>query len=169
MNESDSNFQQLRKLLAVKRHETPPPGYFNNFSDDVVRRIRLGESKSTDGALGTLFSEAPWVLRFLQIFEAKPAYAGVFASVLFLLVVAGIVYSDHPQAEPDSLMPAESAQADQPAASGTALASMSTSLLTQTLPQVDLGASTNSALSLQPVSAGFGAPSGLFQQAIFTH
>ncbi len=32
MNESEHNFQDLKRLLKLKRHEVPPPGYFNNFS-----------------------------------------------------------------------------------------------------------------------------------------
>lgn len=169
MNEPESNFEPLRKLLALKKHETPPPGYFDNFSSQVVNRIRLGEAKQTAGWLAGLFSEAPWLLRFLQMFEAKPAFAGVLASVMFLLLVAGIVYTDHPLAAPDSLLPSESAQTDQPAQSGAALASTSSSFLTQSLPQSDFDSSTNPVMSLQPVSASFGSPSTLFQPAVFTH
>jgi hypothetical protein len=171
MNEQESNFEPLRKLIALKRHETPPPGYFNNFSGEVINQIRSGETAlPTESFLRNLFSHAPWLLKFLQAFEAKPAYAGVFASAMFLFLVAGIVYTDHVQDAPDSLMPNQASLPDQTAQNSSSLASMSTAFLTQSIPQSDLISSTNSGLSLQPVGSPFGGNDGaVFQSAVFSH
>jgi len=92
MNEND-NFEALRRLLSLKRHEVPPPGYFNRFSGDVIARIRAGEQSSTSAA-ETVFARFPWLLRFLQAFEAKPAFASSFASALCLVLLFGIVYAE---------------------------------------------------------------------------
>jgi len=81
MNENENNFESLRRLLAHKRHETPPPGYFNSFSGQIIARIRAGEARAarTDSS-----SEISWFLKLLQAFELKPAFAGAFASALSL-------------------------------------------------------------------------------------
>ena len=41
----DESSKRLQQLLRLKRHETPPPGYFNEFSDTVLDRIRASESE----------------------------------------------------------------------------------------------------------------------------
>src|ERR1035441_7443589 len=97
MNQNENNFDTLRQLLKLKQQETPPPGYFNGFSDQIISRIRAGEGRASNAAEG-FFAEAPWLLKFLQLFELKPAFAGAFASALCLLLVFGIVYADRPDA-----------------------------------------------------------------------
>lgn len=81
MSENDNNFDALRRLLALKRHEIPPPGYFENFSSNVIGRIRAGEAAQP----------APWFFRIFQAFEAKPAYPVAMASTLCVLLLFGII------------------------------------------------------------------------------
>ena len=81
MSENENDFEALRRLLALKRHEIPPPGYFEDFSSGVISRIRAGEAAQ----------ELPWLLRLLQSFEAKPAYPVALASALCTLLLFGIV------------------------------------------------------------------------------
>jgi hypothetical protein len=104
MNEND-NFEALRRLLALKRHEVPPPGYFNRFSGEVIARIRAGEQDAGSTA-ESIFARAPWLLRFLQMFEAKPAFASSFASALCLLLLFGIVYAEQSDRSSQSLLQA---------------------------------------------------------------
>jgi hypothetical protein len=81
MSENENEFEALRRLLALKRHEVPPPGYFEDFSGRVIGRLRAGEA----------VSQLPWLLRLLQAFESKPAYPVAFASALCTLLLFGIV------------------------------------------------------------------------------
>lgn len=102
MNENENNFESVRRLLALKRHETPPPGYFEHFSRDVIARIRTGQDSRT----ANVSSQLPWLFRLLSTFEVKPAFAGGFASVLCLLLLLGIVYAERPDGTPQQLMQA---------------------------------------------------------------
>ncbi|HTR40199.1 MAG TPA: hypothetical protein VMH87_01110 [Pseudomonadales bacterium] len=81
MSENEQDFDALRRLLALKRHEIPPPGYFENFSGNVIARIHAGEAAA----------ELPLLLRFIQWFERKPALPVTFASSLCMVLLYGIV------------------------------------------------------------------------------
>jgi hypothetical protein len=173
MNEKDQNFDQLKRLLKLKQHEVPPPGYFNNFSSDVISRIRAGEVGGRQTFLDGLRSGNPWFASFKEIFETRPGLIGGFAASLCLLLVFGVIFAEHSeQTSPD--MFAISGTSTLPATSeATSVAPLSTpTLASVSLPaSVPTGivASTNPVTSLQPVATMFGQPgaSTLFQPASF--
>jgi len=43
MNPEQENFDALRKLLSLKRHEVPPPGYFDHLPRRISTRIYAHE------------------------------------------------------------------------------------------------------------------------------
>lgn len=89
MNPESENFEQLRRLLALKRHEVPPPGYFDRFSRDVIARIKAGE-RGSEG----LAEKFPWLGRILAAFDTRPAIAGAFGAAVCALLVTAIVSSE---------------------------------------------------------------------------
>jgi hypothetical protein len=95
MNENEQNFEPLRRLLALKRYETPPLGYFNNFSRQVLARIRAGEVETSASLADRL--GISWLLKWIQAFETTPAYAGSFATVLCLLLLFGAIMAQRPE------------------------------------------------------------------------
>lgn len=45
MNSDPEEFETLRKLMALKRHEQPPPEYLNQLSSRIRTRIERGEGQ----------------------------------------------------------------------------------------------------------------------------
>jgi hypothetical protein len=45
MNPDNEKHEALRKLIALKRHEQPPPEYLHQLSDSIITRIERGEGR----------------------------------------------------------------------------------------------------------------------------
>jgi hypothetical protein len=160
MNENENNFESLRRLLALKRHETPPPGYFNNFSSQVLQGIRVGQTDKPTNLSEELFNHAPWLAKLLHAFDTRPVFAGGFAGALCLLLLFGIVYAERPDFTPQPLL--------QAANSSASLAAVSPTALSQSPDQLGIVSSTNPVLSLQPVASPFGQQNPLAQPVNFS-
>jgi hypothetical protein len=109
MSQDPENFDLLRRLLALKRHEQPLPGYFDDFSSQVIGRIRLGHPNEPVLALERLLWDAPWLQRIWAAFEAKPLLAGAFGVAVCALLITGVVYSDRTEVPPVALIPVSEA------------------------------------------------------------
>ena len=160
MNETENNFESLRRLLALKRHETPPPGYFNDFSSQVLQRIRLGHTDRTANLAEELFGHAPWLAKLLHAFDARPVFVSGFAGALCMLLLFGIVYAERPDLTPQPLLQAANSSAD--------LAVVTPAALSQPAEQIWIVSSTNPVLSLQPAGSPFGQQNPLAQPVSFS-
>src|SRR5258708_3176945 len=98
MTPDSEQFVNLRRLLALKRHEQPPPGYFHQFSSHVMIRIREGEHGEDTDWLTSFFGEAPWLHRMWSFLEAKPLLTGTAGALASALLVAAVVFSEKPDA-----------------------------------------------------------------------
>ena len=96
MQHPEEQFDALRRALKLKHHEQPPPGYFRNFSVQVIGRIRHNNVHDRARKLDEAAWEAPWLSRVLDFFQGRPAYAGVFGAVACVLVLGGLILSDRP-------------------------------------------------------------------------
>ena len=88
MNPDSENFDSLRQLLALKRHEVPPPGYFDRFSRDVMARIKSGDTGDEIGV------RRSWFNRFLRVFDVKPVFAGAFGTAVCAFLISGVISSE---------------------------------------------------------------------------
>lgn len=164
MSDTNNNFEDLKKLLKLKRHEIPPPGYFNHFSGDVISRIRTGEAGGSASFIERLQGESPFFSTLLHIFSAKPGVIGGMATGLCLLLLISVVLADRSEpgsAEGTAAMAQVETTQSAPEASPT-LASL------QPAANGGISVSTNPVTSLQPVATLFGSQQNpLFQPVGF--
>jgi hypothetical protein len=167
MNDSGQNFDELKKLLKLKRHEIPPPGFFTHFSDEVVQRIRAGEGRGYT-FIERLNDQAPWLVNFIRVFEARPGVIGGFATALCMLLLFGVVLAEHSETGSSMLVPAVAGNGADSMATTVATASAPAQFASAALPS-DGGIAISTNASLQPVASMFGQPGGasLFQPASF--
>jgi hypothetical protein len=149
MNPESEDFESLRRLLALKRHEQPPPGYFNNFSREVNARLRAGGDKAGAGA---------WMQWLWGVLEAKPILAGAFGAGVCAVLISGILNSEGTGiASGTSLNPVASQNAAPFVSSMPAVAlnepGASQTLLTADPATPPLSSLFDFHLSAQPVSA----------------
>src|SRR5215467_2841200 len=94
MSPIPDDFEQLRRLLALKRHEQPPPGYFHGFSRQVIVRIQAGELGDADEASLWSFSGGSFLQRIWATLDARPVLAGAFGVAVCGFFVVGALMSD---------------------------------------------------------------------------
>jgi hypothetical protein len=96
---TESDFSKLQTLLRLKRHEQPPPRYFNDLPGQVIARIKSGERGSRSDGTDQVPS---WLEKLWSTLEAKsmtPALLGVAGCVV---VAAILLFPDHPAPLPAS-------------------------------------------------------------------
>jgi hypothetical protein len=164
MNENETNFESLRRLLALKRHEMPPPGYFDNFSREVTARIRAGEM----GGTADTSKQLSWLFRLLSALEAKPAFTGPFASALCMLLLFGIVFAERPDTTTQPLL-TPMAQADPGMRPLAAISPLDLNAQSAVVQPADIPInSTNPVFNVQPASMIFGQSSATVQPLTFS-
>lgn len=76
----DDQFRELHRLLALKRHEQPPPGFFDRLPPVILHRIRTQPQPDP----------ASWLQALLDHLELKPALASAFGLALATAYVMGL-------------------------------------------------------------------------------
>jgi hypothetical protein len=94
MNNEQENFEKLCLLLSVKRHEQPPPGYFDRLPREIISRIRAEEAR------GKIAADTSWWQRVWNVLDAKPVLAGSFGVAVCGLLLAGFAFNMAPETEP---------------------------------------------------------------------
>src|SRR5215469_12747680 len=100
MSPVPDDFEQLRRVLALKRHEQPPPGYFHSFSHQVIVRIQAGELGDPVAESFWSFSGGSFLQRLWATLDARPVLAGAFGVAVCGFFVVGAFLSDNAVANP---------------------------------------------------------------------
>ncbi|MBI4657473.1 MAG: hypothetical protein HY735_01280 [Verrucomicrobia bacterium] len=79
MSRPEEEFPKLTKLLAWKRHEKPPPAYFDRFREKLIDRIEAEE----------LVEYSSWWRWLVEKFDAKPLLVCAYGLVISGLLLAG--------------------------------------------------------------------------------
>ncbi len=156
---NEENFDTLRRLLKLKRHEVPRRDISTASparSLPASGRVKPGDARTAEHVFGT-----SWWSNFFQLFELKPAFAGAFASALCLLLIFGVVYADRPESGPQPFLP-------NTGSSMASFASVTPSVMPSATYAADGMASNSPAASLQPVASLFGSENPLVQPVSFS-
>src|SRR5688500_16204049 len=89
MNSSPDDFKDLRRLLALKRHEQPPPAYFSYLPDKIQIRIERDD----------LSEHSTWWEWLVRKLDAQPVLAGAYAFAISGLMLLGFKLSQDLQHE----------------------------------------------------------------------
>lgn len=100
---ADQEFEALRRLLKLKRHEQPPPRFFNELSGEIIARLRAGSIEDRREPMDRVQWESPLLARIIDLFQTKPVFAGVFGAAMCGLLLAGVLYSQKIDSRPPTL------------------------------------------------------------------
>jgi hypothetical protein len=89
MDSSSDKSDLLTRLLRLKRHEQPPPRYFNDFSNQVISRIERGEARVS------------WWERLG--FDLRPAMAAAAGALACGLIIYGVATAGGGETNLDSV------------------------------------------------------------------
>lgn len=110
--QNPDEFDAVKKLLALKRHEEPPPGYFDRLPGEIRARIAHAQA-----------NPEPWWRRWTEAWDLSPALATSYAAVAVVVVLGGVWFSKqagNPAGPQVATTPATPADTNQP---GTLIAS----------------------------------------------
>lgn len=83
--------RNLLRLLALKRHESPPPGFFNRLPNRVLVNIRAGSE----------INEAPWWNRLWDSLIREPMVASSYSALAMGGLLFGVsVYQTAVESDP---------------------------------------------------------------------
>ena len=123
MSEQPENFDQLLRLLALKKYEQPPVDYFDQLSEEIASRL-VAETAEPEMLIDPIPSELGWVGKLWALLEARPALVGACGVAASGLVLWGILSAPRLPQTPGEAARLGEFTAPFPAADGPAFATV---------------------------------------------
>lgn len=93
MKNDERSFDDVQKALALKRHEQPPPPFFNRFSDEVIDRLHAPRPPE----------RLNWCQRLGLGEDPKPVLLCVLGLVVCGALVVGLIAALRVEKPPETL------------------------------------------------------------------
>ena len=85
MNEQSAPHQKVKKLIALKKFETPPPGHHNLLASKIISRLEVEQLRARD----------PWHRRWVLYFNFNPMLTTAYTAAIMALFAFGWHYGEH--------------------------------------------------------------------------
>ena len=148
METAPQDFSRLQKLLALKRHEQPPPGYFDRLPGQILARIKAESAAPAES----------WWQQFLVGLRTKPAWSLSFSVLVLGALAIGVLSAQRLATENDGA-PAAAPAVATTVGDDTNAANSAVAL------QLPLDFATNATTAVAP--PGLFAPSGRVDRVNF--
>lgn len=107
MSQPTEEFDDVRRLLALKRHEVPPPGYFDRFPGQVLARIHAEQQSAAEPWWNPLLRSLAW-----QRFLAAANLAALAGVAIIGVTLVNLTGEEEPGADHFAALQLEEAGTD---------------------------------------------------------
>ncbi|MDA7632437.1 hypothetical protein N8778_06375 [Verrucomicrobia bacterium] len=85
MNEHSAPHQKVKRLIALKKFETPPPGHHDLLASKIISRLEVEQLRARD----------PWHRRWVQSLNFNPILTTAYTAAIMALFAFGWHHGEH--------------------------------------------------------------------------
>lgn len=90
-------FSDVQRLLALKKHEQPPPGFYDAMAKSIIAELRVsGQAQEPVPYWTRVLKQAPWIGQVAGAFIRRPVFASICSLGVAGLAAAAFMISDAP-------------------------------------------------------------------------
>lgn len=89
MNEHSDSHHKVKKLIALKRFETPPPGHQDLLASKIISRLEAEQMRARE----------PWYRRLMYSMNINPLVTTAYTATILAMLAFGWHYGEHFESE----------------------------------------------------------------------